>query len=135
MTRKKSTVPGASHSLLMGLWGKAVRKKWGGECILDGPAGVCDGKLEAHHIVRRHTMLTRYYVHNGVTLCQYHHGMAGGPTTRHEIDERIGPAVLDELSALERESFKDYLIRRGLTRADFLLAAKKQLLDFLGDPL
>ncbi len=137
--RKKSTVKGASHSLLMGLWGKAVRKKWGGECIL-APSAImenedhCEGKIEAHHIVKRHTILTRYYVHNGVTLCQYHHGRASFIGTQQRIGDRVGISVLAELAALQGTSFKNYLVRRGQTRADFLRDAKAKLVDYLGEP-
>ena len=54
------------------IWRKAVKDRDGWKCrIADDD---CNGRLEAHHILRwsKHPKL-RYEVNNGISLCAFHH--------------------------------------------------------------
>ena len=53
-------------------WTRSVKIRDGWKCKMSNDD--CNGRLEAHHILRWATYPElRYEVNNGITLCQYHH--------------------------------------------------------------
>lgn len=50
-------------------WSKFVRER-DGACEYCGKS---DGRLNAHHFIRRGIAVTRYDIENGISLCVHHH--------------------------------------------------------------
>lgn len=69
-------------------WMKAVKNRDGWTCRIADDN--CNGRLEAHHILRwsKHPEL-RYEVNNGITLCAFHHPL------KINDEERLAPLFTD----------------------------------------
>lgn len=72
-------------------WMFAVKKRDGWKCKISN--NDCDGKLEAHHILRwSEYPELRYDINNGITLCHSHH------PRRREEEKRLIPTFLELVS-------------------------------------
>lgn len=60
------------HDPLYKQWHKSVKDRDGWKCRIADKQ--CDGRVEAHHILRWSDFPElRYVVNNGITLCHFHH--------------------------------------------------------------
>ena len=88
---------------------KAIHGK---RCVICGTHPV-----QIHHVVHRARALLRHDPKNGLPLCIDCHNIADTILGRTEVAKHVD---MDYLAARERVTFKDYLVRNGLTRANFL---------------
>jgi len=107
---------------ILSLWSKAVLTSKGDVCYTPGcgqPVHSC------HHIIRRHHKLTRYDVRNGLPLCAECHRKAQR-SIGWDIDmiPECDKLWLREASNI---NIKDYLVKLGMTRAEFEKFAADEL--------
>jgi len=103
-----------SESTLSKYWSRAVLKHWGYRCAL---CGQTDG-LECHHIIRKHYRILRHDWRNGMALCHNHHTQIHTQPWLiiHKVEARVD---FDYLQQMVRVKYKDYLLERGMTDAEW----------------
>jgi len=95
---------GHSKGYLDKLWAKRVKE--GGECELSHLGG-CYGNLNAHHIHHRSSHSTRWWLGNGICLCEEHH--TAGNYSAHQ-----NPIwFMGQLISLRGCRWRDELIKRA----------------------
>ncbi len=69
--RTNSNVPakGRLRDFADALWSLAVKADWNRRCAICG----ANGELHSHHLIPRHHEITRYDLHNGISLCRRCH--------------------------------------------------------------
>jgi len=108
----KQTLRGLSDGTMMRHWRSAVKAIHGDRCKICGAQPV-----ECHHIVHRNRMRLRYDSKNGLPLCVECHRFAETLLGRTEIAKHVD---IEYLQYREQIVFKDYLVKHGMTRAEFL---------------
>jgi len=101
-----------ADSTLQSWWRKAVKAVHGDACVICGQRPV-----ECHHAVLRRKMVLRHDFRNGLPLCADCHRGAETILGRAEVAKHLDMEYLQER---ERLTLKDYLVRNGMTRAEFL---------------
>ena len=99
---------GYSNSTLDNLWAQRVKENSNWECELC-KAGIPDGggKISAHHFYGRRNRSTRWYIPNGIALCENHH-------TGNRYSAHGSPAWLqNEMVKIRGEEWLDDLIERA----------------------
>jgi len=89
-------------------WSRAVAKRAGYKCEWCGQS---DGKLEAHHIISRRYIATRYDLDNGIYLCFTCHMKAhqNPQEFREFVEKKYGKKRLRELKGKAKQKGKiDY---------------------------
>ena len=125
---KKNNAP--SMKYLQNLWREAVKAVHGSGCALHYLGG-CLGEIECHHIVKRgHGVLTNDW-HNGLPLCQNHHNAARQITARREIERHVDMVYLESMDGW---LLKDYLQKRGISRAEYLREELEELKAVIQNP-
>jgi len=90
--------------------------------------------LEDHHLVKRKTLLLRYDWRNGIPVCRYVcHNYAETPTGKAKIAYYLTDTdLLDYLQARSGQS-KDWFVKHGISRKDFLIQRYNDLKDKLSE--
>ena len=113
-----------SESYMAAWWRRAVRAKCNNRCAI---CGGIDG-LEAHHVIPRARILTRWDHRNGILLCTECHREAHvDPMVRSTIH---GYVNLKVLSGLSKQTSKQYFAEHGITKIEYymtMLAANKHV--------
>lgn len=81
------------------LWRKVIHSR--GCCEMNGYLIECNGRLEAHHLIKRSNHAVRHNVENGLLVCAAHHFMAENQsyTFNKEVDRRF-PGRLEKLEKI-----------------------------------
>lgn len=101
-----------ADSTLQKHWRLAVKAVHGDACKICG-----ERPVQIHHCVKRRYLVLRHDWRNGLPLCVECHAKADTILGRAEIAKHLD---MDYLSQWEGVTVKDYLIRQGMTRAEFL---------------
>lgn len=111
---------GISESHLQSLWRKAVLHNFNGCCFFCGHH-VFNVEIECHHLVKRKMLLLKHDWRNGLPVCKYGcHSYAETPTGKAKIAAYLQDNdLLDYLQARSGSS-KDWFVKRGITKNDFL---------------
>ena len=80
--------------------------------------------VQAHHCVKRRKAILRHDWRNGLPLCVECHAGIDTIRGRAYIAQYLD---MEYLADRERTTFKDYLVKRGMTRAEFLTAQLDEL--------
>ena len=83
-------------------WAKAVKEKAGNLCIFNDMN--CSGTLNAHHVIHRSNHAVRWYLPNGVSLCNYHHTLGSFSAHQNPI------WFIDKMTEFLGEKWKEDLI-------------------------
>lgn len=125
----KRTTRGLSESTMLKLHRESIRKLFNYRCFFCGSS---TNALEAHHIVKRKNFLLRYNWRNGILVCKYVcHAHAETPEGKHLINEQIAP-YRDYLQERSGQA-KDWLVKRGMTKTEYLQEMKEELENILLD--
>jgi hypothetical protein len=123
---------GIGDSNLMKLWRKAVLSEWNNSCAFCGKYG--DENLQCHHYVYRRVRLLRWDWKNGVALCndchQHAHTKQGDKKLYSLLEEK---GFIEHLLHYENITLKDYCRINGISRNQFLLETKEDLLKKISD--
>ena len=113
-----------AESYMSEWWRRAIRAKYNNRCALCGEVY----GLEAHHVIPRARMLTRWHHDNGILLCAECHKEAHvDPMVRSRIH---GYVNLKVLSGLSKQTSKQYFAEAGITKNEYymtMLAANKHV--------
>ena len=126
--KRKKVVRGLSEGNLLKLHREAVRKLFFYRCFF---CHFAIGEKEVHHVVKRKNFLLRYSWRNGILVCKYIcHPHAETPEGKHKIDLYIEPyrEYLQERSG----SCKDWFVKHGITRNDYLREMYNELKEIAG---
>jgi len=127
---KKRVRPVKAVATLDKLWSLVVRMQWGNRCALVGWSDhICQGPLEAHHLVHRRVVILKYDPKNGIALCKLAHDQSGYGAVRAAIERLMDT---EYLYARERILFQDHLVQEGITRGVWRIqtgAYLRRLLD------
>lgn len=115
-----------SDSYLQQLWRKAVKKYRGDRCAICYKTPV-----EIHHIVKRRNAILRHDYRNGIPLCKDCHNKAHTIELTNDIYSLINDDI-DYLMGKEAWLFKDYLVKNGMTKKEFLEEKVKELKGVIG---
>lgn len=113
-----------SDSTMRNYWRRAVKSVHGNACVICRQTPV-----QCHHAVHRARAILRHDYRNGLPLCAECHNMADTILGRAEVAKHLD---MEWLAKQERIVFKDYLVQKGKTRADFLneqLATLKEVCE------
>ena len=113
-----------SESYMADWWRRAVRAKYNNKCAV---CGSIDG-LEAHHVIKRSRILTRWDHRNGILLCLACHREAHiDPVVKSQIN---GIVDIYHLSRMSKVTSKQYFAEAGITKNEYymtMLAANKHV--------
>lgn len=139
--KRKITANGTGLKWMDELWRRAVRYIFGYRCFFCG-AHINSVPLECHHIIKRKNFLTKFSYRDGVLLCKFPnksnekykmscHAYAETPAGKKLInDYLIGKDYMDYLMS-RSGSCKQYFVDNNISRTEYLLEIKKELLDIL----
>ena len=87
-------------------WSLLIRERSGYKCALEGFEKQCGGVMQAHHLIGRTELATRWVPENGVCLCYSHHikgvHYTNATEMNHELIKRLPEGRMDELNTLRR---------------------------------
>jgi len=113
-----------SESYMADWWRRAVRAKCNNRCAI---CGGIDG-LEAHHVIKRSRILTRWDHRNGILLCLACHREAHiDPVVKSRIN---GIVDIYHLSRMSKVTSKQYFAEAGITKNEYymtMLASNKHV--------
>jgi len=110
------------------LWRKAVLIKCNHRCYLCGKYG--DDNLEAHHVIRRVKKITRWNWKNGTALChECHRDLHNQNKVKRELENSW--QYMDELDELNMLTYKDYLVKEGLTHEEYYQYLEKKMKNII----
>ena len=102
-----------SESHMAQYWRKAVHEKWHHRCALCGTYG----SLQAHHIIRRALLLTRWDHRNGILLCEACHRAAHDvPSAREKV---LSMVDVDTLSAFANQTSAQYFAKHTISKGEY----------------
>jgi len=115
-----------SDSYLNSLWREAVLLKYYNSCALCGSVG----PLQAHHIIYRRKAYLKHDPKNGVALCKACHLIAHTKAGEERIKKIIGDDWF-YLVEFEQVILKDWLVSKGMSRAEFSAMRVKELKEII----
>jgi len=115
-----------SDSTMQRWWRDAVKSIHGKRCVICSQTPV-----QVHHCVHRARAILRHDYRNGLPLCAECHNIADTILGRNEVAKHLDMEYLQER---ERMTFKDYLVRNGMTRAEFLCNQLDELKEICDNP-
>ena len=124
-----------SDSHLQKLWRQAVLKNFNDCCFFCGQHKF-NVPLEDHHPVHRRNLLLRYDWRNAILVCKYVcHSYAESPAGKAKIAQyQVENGFMDYLQERTMTTSKDFFVKHGITKADFLKSMyddlKKKLSEF-----
>lgn len=95
-----------------------------------------DNYLECHHFVKRRRALLRYDWRNNFLVCLNCHKFAHTKAGEHRLIgfiNRLNHNRFSYLCEREKINMKDFLIKEGLTRNEFLQIQAKELKDIINE--
>jgi hypothetical protein len=111
---------GLSDSNLQDKWRKAVSKNFNDCCFFCGQHKF-NVPLEAHHLVKRKMLLLKHDWRNGLLVCKcVCHNYAETPTGKAKIAKYLQDNNLLDYLQERSGQCKDWFVKNGITRRDFL---------------
>jgi hypothetical protein len=125
MPGRRRRTTGVGDSLLNKLWRKAVLASWNYRDPISGRVDPSGESLQCHHIVYRRHYLLRWDVRNGVPLtAESHYAVHHDIGARRRLEELVNLAYLEDMG---RWTKKDYLLKYGMSDAEFRALKKREL--------
>ena len=114
-----------ADSTLQSWWRRAVKTVQGSRCKVCGAEPV-----QIHHMVKRRRIQLKHDWRNGLPLCVECHAGIDTIRGRAQVAQYLD---MEYLADRECTTFKNYLVKRGMTRAEFLTAQLDELKAIVGD--
>jgi len=110
------------------MWRKACRTIHHNRCFVCGTTGA----LETHHYIRRRNLLTKYAWQNGFPSCAECHRHLHTKAGEQKITKWLAENGWLEYLHERETSSKQYFVKHGITRNDYLLSIHKELKKITG---
>jgi hypothetical protein len=127
--------PVCSDRWLQKLWRDAVLKNFSHTCFFCGQH-IFNVEIECHHLIKRKSFILRHDWRNGIPVCKYVcHNYAETPAGKHKIDLYLTQSGFREYLQARTGCCKDWFVKQGISRKDFLKEVYEDLKAKLNEPV